>query len=66
MGTLENGIYHHNLTGIQFTLPPDWVIVNQDWSSDGAQFVLVRDTVLNVTGLVWLKNALSTQPIFPR
>ncbi|MGA2740722.1 MAG: hypothetical protein ABSG65_25205 [Bryobacteraceae bacterium] len=56
MGTLENGIYHHNLTGIQFTLPPDWVIVNQDWSSDGAQFVLVRDTVLNLTGLVWLKK----------
>lgn len=23
MGTLENGVYHHNRTGIEFALPPD-------------------------------------------
>jgi hypothetical protein len=31
MGTVENGVYHHNLTGIEFTLPPAWVILSQGW-----------------------------------
>jgi hypothetical protein len=56
IGTLANGVYHHDQTGIEFTLPSDWVVVNQRWSSDGAQFVNVRDTVSNVVGLVWLKR----------
>jgi hypothetical protein len=55
MGTLENGVYHHNLSGIQFTLPADWVIVSQGWASDGAQTVMVRDTISNVVATVWLK-----------
>jgi hypothetical protein len=36
MGTLENGVYHHSRTGIEFTLPPDWVIVSHGHASDGA------------------------------
>jgi hypothetical protein len=55
IGTLENGVYHHNRTGIEFTLPPDWVIVSQGWADGGGQSVLVRDTVTNVIGTVWMK-----------
>jgi hypothetical protein len=29
LGTLENGVYHHALTGIVFTLAPDWVLVER-------------------------------------
>jgi hypothetical protein len=56
MGALENGVYHHYRTGIEFTLPPDWVVVSQGWASGGAQYVNVRDTVSNVIGLVWLQR----------
>jgi hypothetical protein len=55
IGTLKNGVYHHNQTGIQFTLPPDWVIVSQGHASSGAQAVLIRDTVTDIIGTVWLK-----------
>jgi hypothetical protein len=61
LGTLENGIYHHNRTGIEFTLPPDWVIVSQGWAGGGGQMVFLRDTVSNVIGTVWLK----ARPIDP-
>ena len=55
MGTFENGVYHHNRTGVQFTLPTDWVIVSQVWDPGGAQSVLIRDTVSNVIATVWMK-----------
>jgi hypothetical protein len=53
-GTLKNGVYHHNRTGIEFTLPPDWVIVSQGHASSEAQTVLIRDTVTDIIGTVWL------------
>jgi hypothetical protein len=53
MGTLENGVYHNNPTGIEFTLPPEWVVVSKSFSG-GAHTVLVRDTVTNVIGGVWM------------
>jgi hypothetical protein len=61
MGTFEDGVYHHHLTGVQFTLPPDWVIVSQGWAGGGGQMVFLRDTVSNVIGTVWLK----ARPIDP-
>lgn len=54
-GTLENGIYHNFLTGIQFNVPGDWTIVSQHWSTEGAQTVMLRDTVTNVVAVAWLK-----------
>lgn len=54
-GTLDNGIYHHNATGIQFAVPLDWVIVSQVASSGRAQNILLRDTVTNTIATVWLK-----------
>jgi hypothetical protein len=64
-GSLENDIYHHNRTGIQFTLPPDWVIVSQGWASDGAQTVTLRDTVSNEVALVWLKARIANPADIP-
>lgn len=54
-GTLENGVYHHNATGVQFAVPFDWVIVSQVPASGGAQDVLFRDTVTNIIATVWFK-----------
>jgi hypothetical protein len=54
-GTLENGVYHHNATGVQFSVPSDWAIVSQVVASGGAQDVLFRDTVTNVIATVWFK-----------
>jgi hypothetical protein len=55
IGTLENGVYRHNRTGVEFTVPPDWVIASQGGASGGAQAVMLRDTVTNEIGTVWLK-----------
>jgi hypothetical protein len=54
MGSLDNGIYQ-DATGVQFTLPPDWVAVSHAPASDGAHTVLLRDTITNVIATVWLK-----------
>ena len=54
MGTLENGIYQDK-TGVQFTLPPDWVIVSHGSASHGARTVLLRDSITNIIDTVWLK-----------
>lgn len=56
LGTLENGVYRHNLTGIQFSVPADWVIVSEaPAEARDAQYVLLRDTVSNVVGTAWMK-----------
>jgi hypothetical protein len=55
IGALENGVYHNKRSGIQFTVPSDWVLVSQEWASAGAQTVLLRDTVTNVIVTAWMK-----------
>jgi hypothetical protein len=55
IGELQGGVYRHNRTGIEFAVPPDWVIVSQGYADGGAQMVFLRDTISNVIGTVWLK-----------
>jgi len=57
LGALDNGVYRNSLTGVEFNLPADWVIVNEGRSSSGAgsQYVTLRDTTTNEIGTVWLK-----------
>jgi len=55
MGEVQNGVYHHNRTGIEFAVPADWAIVTHEHSSNGAQMLLLRDTVTNVIGSAWMK-----------
>jgi hypothetical protein len=52
---LENGVYHSNVTGIQFTLPSDWIVVSQERASSSVETVWLRDTVSNIVATVWLK-----------
>ena len=47
LGTLEDGVYHHNRTGIQFAVPSGWVIVTKGTSSSGGQAVTLRDAETN-------------------
>ena len=54
-GTVENGVYHDR-TGVEITLPPDWVVVSHAAASQGAHTVLLRDTATNVIATVWLKQ----------
>ena len=55
---MENGVYHHNPTGIQFALPTDWVIVSQAPSQQGAgaQVVKLKNAISNEIATVWLKR----------
>jgi hypothetical protein len=55
MGTLEEGVYHHNRTGIQFAVPSGWVIVSESLAASGGQAVILRDTETNLTATVWMK-----------
>jgi hypothetical protein len=54
IGSLENGSYQDQ-TGVQFTLPPDWLVVSHGSASGGAHTVLLRDPITNVIATVWLK-----------
>lgn len=57
MGTLVNGVYHNNSTGIEFTVPSDWVVVNQGLSAGrDAQVIKLRNTVSNEMATVWVKQ----------
>jgi hypothetical protein len=57
LGTLENGVYHHDLTGIEFTLQSDWVIASQAPSSQpGAQVIKLKNSVSNEVATIWLKR----------
>jgi hypothetical protein len=57
---LDNGIFH-SPTGVQFTLPPDWVIVSQGRGSASTETVILRNVISNVIARVWMK-ARSVNP----
>jgi hypothetical protein len=57
LGTLENGIYHNNLTGIELAISPNWVIASQEPSSTpDAQVLKLKDVASNIIGTVWMKR----------
>jgi hypothetical protein len=55
-GVLQNGRYHHNTTGIEFAVPPDWALVGAGPSSDGGDGVTLRDSVTGGVLSVWMIN----------
>jgi hypothetical protein len=58
IGTLQDGVYHHNWTGIEFRLPPEWVILSQSSAATrGAQVVRLKDTISNAVATVWMKRS---------
>ena len=57
LGTLENGIYHNNLTSIELAISPNWVIASQEPSSTpDAQVLKLNDVASNIIGTVWMKR----------
>lgn len=53
---LNNGVYQDK-TGVQFTLPPEWVIVAQASSSTpGAHYVKLKNSVTNALATIWIKR----------
>jgi hypothetical protein len=53
--TVENDTYKDQ-SGVQFVVPPNWSVVSRAPASDGAHTILLRDSVTNVIGNVWIKS----------
>jgi len=60
-GTLQNNVYHHHATGVEFTVPEGWHIVSQGYADNGGQAVTVRDSVTQAFGRVWVKTVITEQ-----
>jgi hypothetical protein len=60
-GTLQNDVYHHNASAVEFTLPDGWHIVSQGYANDGGQAVSVRDSVTQAFGRIWMKTITTQQ-----
>jgi|HubBroStandDraft_3_1064219.scaffolds.fasta_scaffold11086_3 hypothetical protein len=59
-GTVQNNVYHHHATGVEFTLPEGWHIVSQGYE-DGGQAVTMRDSVTQAFARVWMKTVITQQ-----
>lgn len=46
MGSFQNGRYHHNLTGTEMTVPPDWSLRGQTAQPDGGDAIHLVDSSL--------------------
>jgi hypothetical protein len=57
IGTVVNGQYHHNLTGVEFTLPAGWSVLSQGHAAgpEEGQMIDFKDPDLNAFLAVWLK-----------
>jgi len=47
LGVVQNGRYHHNLTGVEFDLPPGWSHRVTDQSSDNGQMAILSEASFN-------------------
>lgn len=56
LGTLNNGVYEHALTGIRLILPERWRVMADYDSSGGGQQVALFDEVSRASGFVWMKK----------
>jgi hypothetical protein len=62
-GTFENGRYHHNATGVEFTVPQGWTLEGDTDSSGDGEIVIMKDSKTGAQGKVWLKpNPLLGSP----
>jgi hypothetical protein len=56
IGTVENGVYRHDRTGVEFTLPSGWTLVSQGHADHGGHGVVLKDSVTDAFGWVWMKS----------
>ncbi|MSO56434.1 MAG: hypothetical protein EXQ55_05865 [Acidobacteria bacterium] len=54
LGSLVNGRYHHNRTGIEFVVPQEWSISATGPNSDGSEGVQFKDSVTGAVLSVWM------------
>jgi len=55
LATVQNGRYHHNLTGVEFQVPPDWKVQGTMPSSDDGEMVGLSDSVFpSANANVWM------------
>lgn len=56
ISTLQNGVYHHNRTGVEFTLPAGWTFVSEGRADVGGHSVVLKDSVTDTFATVWMKS----------
>jgi hypothetical protein len=56
ISTLQDGVYHHNRTGVEFTLPAGWSFVSEGRADFGGHSVLLKDSVTETFATVWMKS----------
>ena len=54
-GTLQNGVYRHNATGLEVTLPPGWRVTGDGMSSGGGEGIGFMGQNLNLGASFWLR-----------
>ena len=54
-GTVQNGRYHHNVTGIEFDTPAGWTIEGDSDSSDSGEMVILGQSKSRAFAAVWMK-----------
>jgi hypothetical protein len=60
LGFVQDGRYYHVKTGVQFLVPPDWILLGTGPSSDGGEMVQLRDAVLPVALSIWMIRTNTT------
>jgi len=60
LGVTQNGVYHHEKTGVQFTVPLDWTIEGTVPSSDGGEMALLRSAETPIVLSVWMIRTEAT------
>jgi hypothetical protein len=56
LGTFRNGRYHHNLTGTELTVPPDWQFRSQKGQPDGGDRIDLADSNGRGTAFFWVRQ----------
>ena len=54
VGSLTNGHYHHNRTGIEFSVTPEWSLLGEGPSSGRGESVGFRDSTTDATLYAWM------------
>lgn len=57
LGSFQNGVYRHNWTGVEFTVPSDWSFRTQKAQPDGGDRVDLDDsTSKTASAFVWIRR----------
>jgi hypothetical protein len=60
LGFVQDARYHHVKTGVQFLVPPGWIVMDTAPSSDGGEMVQLRDAVQPIVLSAWMIRTNTT------